>query len=249
MSIRPFFSYLGGKWRSAPKYPPPFFDTLVEPFAGSAGYACRFPHLRVVLVDKSEAIAGVWSYLIRASEREILALPLVPPGSHVDEHAWPCPEARDLVGFCINRGADGPRRTATQWGRDRPLDGWSLEARERVASQLHAIRHWRIECGEYSIAPDVEATWFIDPPYKAVDKYRWGARYLDFDALAAWCRSRRGQVMVCEAQGATWLPFVPFGNFARNHNKPGGPASSRFGEALWLSGHQGSGLWLPGAVA
>ena len=35
MTLRPFFSYYGGKWRSAVKhYPAPEFDQIVEPFAG-----------------------------------------------------------------------------------------------------------------------------------------------------------------------------------------------------------------------
>lgn len=33
---------------------------------------------------------------------------------------------------------------------------------------------------------------------------------LDYAVLADWCRTRRGQVMVCEQDGAEWLPFVPF---------------------------------------
>ena len=40
--LRPFFCYYGGKWRAAPKYPPPEHDTIVEPFAGAAGYATRY---------------------------------------------------------------------------------------------------------------------------------------------------------------------------------------------------------------
>ena len=31
----------------------------------------------------------------------------------------------------------------------------------------------------------------------------------DFHTLGRWCQERRGQVMVCESQGASWLPFEP----------------------------------------
>jgi len=244
-SLRPFFSYFGGKWRSAPKYPPPTHAAIIEPFAGSAGYSLRYAHLDVTLIEKSHVIAGVWRYLLGASQRDVLALPLVPVGAHVDEFSWPCPEARDLVGLCINRGCDGPRRTATAWGVARPFDGWTEQMRHRVAEQLGGIRHWKIIEGEYTLAPDVAATWFIDPPYASVDKYRWGARHLSFPDLARWCIARRGQVMVCEAQGADWLPFFPFGHFRRNQNKGGARHESTFAEALWLNDYPGAALFAP----
>jgi hypothetical protein len=30
---------------------------------------------------------------------------------------------------------------------------------------------------------------------------------LDYSALATWCRARKGQAIVCEQDGADWLPF------------------------------------------
>lgn len=41
MILRPFFTYFGAKWRAAPHYPPPTHPTVIEPFAGAAGYALR----------------------------------------------------------------------------------------------------------------------------------------------------------------------------------------------------------------
>ena len=35
--LKPFFTYYGGKYRAAPKYPEPVHGSIVEPFAGSAG--------------------------------------------------------------------------------------------------------------------------------------------------------------------------------------------------------------------
>jgi len=70
--------------------------------------------------------------------------------------------------------------------------------------------------GDYTQAPDIEATWFIDPPYHVDGRpqsrgmgYAEGcnSHALDYEALAVWCRGRRGQKIVCEQQGATWLPF------------------------------------------
>ena len=39
--LKPFWRYYGGKYRAAPAYPPPRLGTIVEPFAGSAGYSLR----------------------------------------------------------------------------------------------------------------------------------------------------------------------------------------------------------------
>ena len=75
--LKPFWQYYGGKWRAAPRYPAPRFDTIVEPFAGAAGYSCRYPDRKVVLVDKYPVIAGMWRYLIRVSAAEVRRIPEV----------------------------------------------------------------------------------------------------------------------------------------------------------------------------
>lgn len=239
-SLRPFFTYFGGKWRAAPKYPPPIYDTIIEPFAGSAGYALRYADRRVVLVEKSTAIAGIWRYLIGASEREILALPLLEPGERVDTYAI-CQEAKWFLGMWCNAGSAQPKQTRTMWAR--PGSVWATDTRARCARQLKSIRHWTVVCGDYTEAPDADATWFIDPPYELQGiHYPCGSYALDYDALADWCRARRGQVMVCEAQGSAWLPFRAWGAFKSNKAHSG---SARSAEALWMNDWPGSALWLP----
>ena len=47
-------------------------------------------------------------------------------------------------------------------------------------------------------------------------KHRLSGRYPA--ALSEWCRSRRGQVMVCENEGARWLPFRPFRSIQSTSN-------------------------------
>ena len=58
-TIRPFFTFYGGKYRAAPRYPKPKHSRIIEPFAGSAGYSMRYPDLNVTLVDAAPVIAGV----------------------------------------------------------------------------------------------------------------------------------------------------------------------------------------------
>lgn len=211
MILRPFFSFFGAKWRAAKRYPPPTLSTIVEPFAGSAGYACHYPDCRVVLVEKDPVISGLWSYLIRVRAAEVRALPSTFDAVH--DETLP-PEARTLIGFWLNRGCEKPRIQPNSWARSGawPMCFWGEIVRERIARQVDQIRHWKIIEGDYRRSPDSDATWFIDPPYeKAGRRYVESSKALDFVALGAWCRSRVGQVIACENVGATWLPFEPMG--------------------------------------
>ena len=88
---------------------------------------------------------------------------------------------------------------------------WGEAVRERIASQVDHISHWEVRHGDYTELPDVSATWYVDPPYQVKGKYyRFGSDNLDFEALGRWCLDRQGQVIVCENEGADWLPFEPF---------------------------------------
>lgn len=236
MSINPFISYFGSKWRLAPRYPRPRHGVIVEPFAGGAGYSTRHHHHRVILVEKNPVVAGVWRYLIRASAGEILRLPLVEPGEKVSDKGL-APEPRALVGFWVNQGTTGPCNQLSQWGEKKRDTFWGRAVRARIATQVDKIRHWQIIEGDYTLAPDIEADWFIDPPYEMMGKhYKEGADAIDFAKLGAWCRTRRGQVMVCENEGATWLPFRPF-HMARSARPRVGETNDNAvsAEAIWTN--------------
>ena len=236
--LRPFFTFYGGKWRAAVHYPEPMHRTIVEPFAGSAGYSLRYPHRQVVLIERDPIIAGTWRYLLRVTPEEVLGLPDVEPGQSVDDLPL-TEELRWLVGWWVNFGGTAPGKTLSSLGRSGPRGDaeryavfWGPKVRERIAAQLPAIRHWRLIEGDWSEAPDAEATWFVDPPYAEMGKYyRYGSARLDFAALAAWCRIRRGQVIVCENDGADWLPFKHFRDLKTSD--PGGRVSR---EATWTAG-------------
>lgn len=206
MSLRPFFSYVGGKWTLAPRYPTPEHSMVIEPFAGSAGYATRYADREVVLVERAPQLAALWRWLTTVSADEIMGLPLAP--SSLDDLRA---EAQTLIGFWWARGRTRPaRRCRSSWmlsGRW-PFSFWGESVRARIAEQVRRIRHWKVIEGEYSDAPDVDATWFIDPPYIGCREYQ--AQVDDYGALAGWCRSRRGLAIVCEQDGAEWLPFRPF---------------------------------------
>lgn len=210
MTLRPFFGYYGGKWRDAPRYPEPLYKVIVEPFAGSAGYSLRYPECRVVLCEIDPIVVAVWRYLIRVEPAEILAIPDVPLDGTVDDLQI-IEEARWLVGFWLNRGVSSPRRRPSRWMRDqmRPGSFWGERVRHTIAGQVEAIRSWKVFEGGYQNCPQRgRATWFVDPPYQVAGRhYRYGADAVDFPELGRWCKSREGQVIVCENLGADWLPF------------------------------------------
>ncbi len=247
--IRPLFSFFGAKWRLAPRYPPPEHRTIVEPFAGSAGYACRYPDRRVILVERDPTIAALWRWLISVPSEEVLALPLLGPGQTVPEDLRA--EARTLVGFWCNKGCSAPRRRVSGWGTRYPSKVWNERIRSRVATDVQRIRHWTLIEGSYRDAPDVRATWFVDPPYvgrtirggkPAGDLYRFGSRRIDYVDLGRWCRSRRGLVIACEAVGADWLPFRLFADAQSTPRTHGVGRTTE--EAVWISSEHGQQLEL-----
>ena len=206
--IVPFFLYFGAKYRSAEKYPQPIHTKIIEPFAGAAGYSVNNYWLDIELYDLDPIIAGLWDYLIHVKESEILALPVITYGESIDDYQM-CQEARWLIGFHVNQGCATPRNAQTSWALHKPGSQWANDHKKTlIASQLKYIRHWKVKHASYADAPNEEATWFVDPPYVDQGKqYRYGSRFINYSLLAEWCKSRQGQVIVCEQLGANWLDF------------------------------------------
>jgi hypothetical protein len=214
MRLKPMFSYYGSKWRLSPRYSAPKYNLIIEPFAGSANYALFWglqnshqlswiPPLKVKLYDKNKKICELWDYLINVKESEVLNLPLLKPNQKIPENL---PKgAKHLMGFWCSKAATSPQKKMAATRRT-DLGHWSESIRQRIAIQLQHIRHWTIDQKCYTEIPNQEATWFVDPPY-----VNGGHHYkhftIDYNFLAEWCRSRRGQIIVCENGNASWLPF------------------------------------------
>jgi hypothetical protein len=224
VSLRPFFPYYGGKWRAALTYPAPRFETVVEPFAGSAGYSVQHHWARVVLVERDPVVASVWRYLLQATPGQLLGLPDVVADLEVE------PAVAALIGFWLNPGSAYPGTKPSTWSRQWPSKWtWSRKVRERLADQVAAVRHWTLIEGEWFEGPEGEATRFVDAPYEvAGNSYRYGPEGVDFDVLATACRTWPGQTIVCENRGAAWLPFEEHAAIksARGHSL----------EVVWLGG-------------
>lgn len=224
--LHPFFSYFGSKYLLAKLYPKPVYDTIIEPFAGSAGYSLLYPEKNVILYDAYEPIYSLWRYLIDVSVRDILALPLGPfDREHPVDDRLPR-EAQLLLGFWLSES----QTSASRYPQSKSRKGnWTEAKRARIAEQLQYIRHWKVHFQTYSGVEHTwgnrHATWFVDPPY-----HQAGSRYLssrvDYPDLAQWCKTRNGQVIVCEQDPAAWLPFQPLHRHSNGSNK-------QYHEVVW----------------
>ena len=199
------FSYYGSKSKIVDCYPPPKFDKVIEPFAGSARYSLKYFDRDIVLVDKYPVIVEVWNYLKNASENDILKLPRLERGEKFKEHKLLSDIEKKFYGFITQAGSTGERYSVgTMQGINIDYD------LKRIASELYKIRHWKIEIGSYEDLENEKATWFIDPPYMfGGEHYKEGTKNINFNNLSKWCKSRKGQAIVCENTKADWLPFKP----------------------------------------
>jgi len=201
--VGPFFKQFGSKWSAAKLYPEPEWSSIIEPFAGGAGYACLYPTKNVVLYDTDENLSALWRWLIKeATPGLIRAIPLhtqegtdirtmnLLPGQQLLLKHW---QRTNNVGNCW---------TISAWGN---MPGQFTEStRSRLADQIGAIKHWSFAQPDYSKS----ATWFFDPPYQS--NYAYRQPLIDFSALAILVKSLYGQVIVCEGgESPNWLPFKP----------------------------------------
>lgn len=214
------FYYYGRKKALAGRYPEPSASLIVEPFAGAAAYSLHGERWRneVVLIERDERIAELWDWLIKASPSMISALPDPRPGDRLDELGLGGPELLLLRLHCCP-GKTRDHLVAARRGRWGP-------GRRYVMDTLEKVRHWTVIHGDYTEAPDEDATWFIDPPYQGRAGRHYRHHEIDYPALASWVRGRRGQVIACDQADADWLPFTGL----RNHVSTNGNVKV---EAMW----------------
>lgn len=137
-------------------------------------------------------------------KEDILKLPDVENAENIkDKYTWMCDEERWLIGFCINNGSQIPKHTAGRMN----FNSWNRD-KIRIANDLYKFRHWNILNVSYESLENIDATWFIDPPYEFQKLYKHND--IDYDNLAHYCKTRKGQVIVCENDlSKKWLDFQP----------------------------------------
>jgi hypothetical protein len=227
---RPLFKYFGSKWNTSRYYPPPTHQRINDCCCGSATYPSQYPEHEIYLYDIDLEVVSLLNWLITVDSEVIMSLPCeeLKIGQDLRE--------LELPGY----GADLIRRwqrvgtntcwTVSKWGH---LPGqWQPSTRKAVAENIKRIRHWKVELLSYEYIPDLPATYFIDPPYQYVKGYPHES--INYKHLAQWARSRQGQVIVCEQDGAHWLPFREFKTIPSRcaaSRKPG----SKSREVIWTN--------------
>lgn len=239
MRLRPFLKYFGSKHRLAVKYPEPAHDLIVEPFAGSAQYSTLHYQKKVVLVERSQDIADCWNWLITCDPNEVLSLP-TELEQGFDLRGLDAPHGAKVLVRVWQRVGRNDCWTVSKWnGINSGM--WCKETRDAIAHQLDSIRHWSCICGDafefMTACAELEATWFIDPPYSTMPATVYGADAppIDYDALAMACVTRNGQTIVCGVPEETWLPFAPLADNTSGRTSLGG-TRARKTEGIWTNG-------------
>lgn len=157
------------------------------------------------MYDKYDVIVNLWKYLTQAKENDILKLPEPNPGQNVNDFNFLSVEEKHLIGFHINQGSASPKLTRSPVGNFGK--GWDKK-KIKIASNLHKIRHWKVELKDFKDIDNIESTYYVDPPYQFGGVYyRFNNTKIDYNFLAEWCKTRLGQTIVCENSKANWLPF------------------------------------------
>jgi len=199
------WSYYGRKTKVIDYYNNPIHDKIIEPFAGTAVYSLYGDNWEkdVLLLDKYDIVIKTWHYLQNTTKEQILSLPEMNYKDKIDDHEYLTQEEKWLIGFNINGGSAQPKKTTMKF------NVWN-RVKLQIADNLHKIKHWEIIQGDYHDLKNEEATWFIDPPYQYGGQYyRHGNKNMDYTELGEWCKSRNGQIIVCENTKADWLDFQP----------------------------------------
>lgn len=206
--MKPFINYFGGKYRCALMYPKPEHNVIIEPFAGGAGYALRHYQHKVKLYEVYDDLFLMWDFLIKAKKEDVLCLPI--EFESIDSLDVP-QGAKVLIGFLLNTGTTRPCKTRSKWASQYSEGSqfWGKKRRQRIAEQVELIKHWEVyKISDYSEIENEKAMWFIDPPYQKQGVcYVHGSGDIDYKHLGQWSKERKGQVIVCEQEGADWLEW------------------------------------------
>lgn len=215
------FYYYGRKKQLSPHYPEPAYGKIIEPFAGAAAYSLRGDRWKreVNLIERDPQVAEIWRWLIEdARPADILALPDLKVGERSSDFLH--------IVHAATKMAFAYRTIKVTPVLER---NWEI-SRRIMAASVSKVKHWTIHCGSYTEAPDEEATWFIDPPYKGGpgSGYKFGSNMIDYCQLGTWIQARKGQVIACEGINGDYLPFVPLRTSM-------GVAGKQSTEVVWVS--------------
>jgi site-specific DNA-adenine methylase len=235
--IGPLFKWFGSKWLASKRLPAPSYGTIVEPFAGGAGYSLRHSERQVILSETDPHLCKLWPWLIYVARQSlILEIPIgVPEGTDIRTLGLSDGQALLLKTWQRTNNV-GDCWTISPWG-NKPGQ-WTANTRARVSEEVSAVSHWRFATGDANeLMADTQqpATWLIDPPY--LYNYRYRGNGFDHSDLAVRVQSLRGQIIACEARCPktdavpNYLPFVDWHHTVTSRRKAGDNIHSK--ELIW----------------
>lgn len=212
MLIKAPFSGYGGKSKIAHLYPKPEHKLIIEPFCLTGAYSWlhRADH-DVWLNDLDARTYSIWKFLTSPAACDIVETYVpdtVEAGQKISE-IIPA-ELPGLVEICraeANQGTQGARGVHDQITK---MGAKCWKVKRKLREVIPEVANWKITNHSYEELDDVEATWFVDPPYSNKAGARYRTSNINYNQLGEWCQERAGQVIVCEGYGANWLPFEPF---------------------------------------
>lgn len=226
------FYYYGAKNQLRWHYPAPQHNLIIEPFAGSAAYSCHHlflnRNLTALLIEKDNRVVKLWKQILSMRLNDLKNYPVPKLGDHTDDF---------FIMTCATSNATARCKKLKYTKRIEKI----FKIQRTRLIRLFPIRSQiQIICGSYETIKNQRATWFIDPPYSLNspnkntlypngDGYRsdCGASSLNYKQLSIWCQNRRGQVIVCEKNGASWMPFKLLRNNKNSLNKV-------YKELIWI---------------
>lgn len=167
-------------------------------------------HREVWLNDLDPKTYSIWKFLTSDDASDIVEAHVpdtVQPGQLVTD-IIPA-EHPGLIEICRaeanqgTQGAKGIHNQITSMG----AKCWKVKRKLRAV--IPEVKNWKITNVDYKDLMNVEATWFVDPPYQNNAGRRYRTNQVDYEHLGWWCLNRLGQIVVCENAGATWGDFKP----------------------------------------
>jgi hypothetical protein len=150
------FYYYGRKGRAASTYPAPEYSVVIEPFAGSMAYSLHWQPPSAMGIERDSKVHALWHRLVNMSAEEIETFPAPVLGKRaIDPWYLQAVSSKDKLSV---RYRTVNEFMIVHFERQRRL---ALKRLDYARTVLYAL-------GDYRQAPDIEATWFIDPPYQDV---------------------------------------------------------------------------------
>lgn len=240
MKYTTIFSYAGSKayfmQSKVQLYPKPKHDLLIEAFCGGASYSLKYYKHQVWLNDLNPETYKAWLFLVSPGALDLAHkyTPKLKQGDRLDKMLDPrCPEGlRIVLSWSINQGIGG---LSGSWNQ---LTAFGAECYPRLLPKLEywlpKIAHWNVTNLDYRELPNLKATWFLDPPYQYNPvKYRFCR--MNYKTFSYWCRSRKGQAIVCDNTDADYLPFKPIRSSYLGLRKGKAGNTTKAGEAIWTN--------------